>query len=165
MAGNASASTSFAVPLSSLVENASAVVVVEPIESKSQWENGSIATYTHVRIVERVAGTAPDDAWIRTAGGRVGDIGQWVEGEADLRSRSLVFLAQAGSSAKVVGRAQGQYLAVAENGKLVLRPSPDAGRLVARRGEVAKAFPLAGASLDEASRQVREVWTVRHASR
>jgi hypothetical protein len=161
-----SASTSLALSLDSLVDHAAGVALVEPIEATSRWEDGHIVTYTHIRTIERVAGTIPGDAWVRTYGGTVGDLSQWVEGEADLRSRSLVFLrSESTGTLVVVGRAQGQYLATSENGAMVLRSGPLPGHLVSPRGVSTRPYPLAGRSFHDASQAVRDLWQVRHVAR
>lgn len=155
--------------LETVVDNASAVALVEPLESASRWEDNKIVTYTHVRVVETVAGKALVDPWIRTLGGTVGDIVQVAEGEPDLRSRSLVFLRNEGSALVVVGRAQGQYLAASDHGSLVLHAPTFAGNLVhpRRTGTVtpSRSFALAGRSYKDASTTIRSIWEVRHGSR
>lgn len=168
----AQASTSVVLSLEAVVDRATSVALVEPQESTSRWEDGKIVTYTHVRVAENVAGAplAPlGDTWIRTLGGSVGDIGQIVAGEADMRVRSLVFLRKEGEAFVVVGRAQGQYLAPSEDGSLVLRAPRSAGRLLApNRANGAPgptAFVLAGRSYVDATRTIRTLWEARHAAR
>jgi hypothetical protein len=157
----ASASTRMALSLDTLVDYSNAVALVEPLESSSRWEDGRIATYTHVRVTNHVAGSIGGDAWIKTLGGSVGDVGQWVEGEADLGKRSLVFLRAEGNVLIVVGGVQGQYLApVADD---TLRAGAHLGKIISK--SAAKPFALAGLTVSEASASVRKIWEVRHASR
>src|SRR5678815_5242459 len=78
-APRADASVSFTVPMDALVEESSAACVVSPIEAKSVWENGRIATYTRVHVDRLLAGSAANEIWIKTLGGAVGDVGQNVE--------------------------------------------------------------------------------------
>ena len=67
-----------------LVQRASAVAVVTPIEERAVVEDGRIVTYTHVRVDRRVAGAIAEDFWVRALGGAVGRIGQIVEGQPGL---------------------------------------------------------------------------------
>src|SRR5258705_1576393 len=83
-APRADASVSFTVPMDALVEESSAACVVSPLENKSVWENGRIATYTRAHVDRLLAGSASSEVWIKTLGGSVGDIGQIVDGEAVL---------------------------------------------------------------------------------
>src|SRR5438067_5620753 len=84
-APRAEASVSFTVPMDALVEESSAACVVLPLDAKSVWENGRIATYTRVHVDRVLAGSAPSEVWVKTLGGAVGDVGQMVDGEAVLR--------------------------------------------------------------------------------
>lgn len=168
LAPSAEASTSVTLSLETVVDHATSVALVEPREASSRWEDGRIVTYTHMHVVESVAGAQLQEPWVRTLGGSVGDVGQIVEGEADMRVRSVVFLRKEGESMVVVGRAQGQYLAPTENGARVLRAPTFAGKLVQARtssGALLRAFPLAGSTYTEASRTIRALWEVRHAAR
>src|SRR5436305_1965596 len=94
----ASASVAVAASLEDLARSSSVIARVTAVSNESAWEDGRIVTYSRVRIDGIVAGRAPADARelrIRTLGGRVGSIGQLVEGEAAFvaNESSLVFLA------------------------------------------------------------------------
>ena len=70
-----------AIDLSELVRASQIVVVGTAVESHAQWETlgkqRRIVTYTRVRVDQQVAGApASGDVWVRTLGGRVGNIGQ-----------------------------------------------------------------------------------------
>jgi hypothetical protein len=96
VAGRAGASVSLAVSWEKLLQTSTEAVIATPVDSRSAWEGGRIYTYSHVHVDRAIAGTLPagGEAWIRTMGGIVGDIGQQVEGEAELVSGqpSLLFL-------------------------------------------------------------------------
>lgn len=130
----ARASVSRAVRFADLVRAARAADLVTPTEQHAVWENGRIYTYTRVRVDRAIAGDlgAGADAWVRTMGGRVGDVGQIVDGEAALAvgQPTLLFL-QAGPTGayEVTARAQGQFALV--------RPTGDAGAVrLAQSGAV-----------------------------
>lgn len=165
----AAASTSAALPLETLLDRATSIALVDPQESHAIWEAGRIVTYTHVHVAETIAGMPVADTWIRTLGGVVGDVGQVVEGEADLHVRSVVFLRKHDDEVVVVGRAQGQYLAPVENGSIVLRAPSFTGKLEQpRRGSArdpVRTYPLAGRPYADAARALRIMWEARHASR
>ncbi len=119
----AHASVSIAVSWDGLLQESTSAAVVTPFEAHALWENGRIFTYTHVRVERALAGDlAPGtDAWVRTMGGIVGDIGQVVEGEAVLSPgrSALLFLhplSSAGSTPalEVTARGQGQFPVVAD---------------------------------------------------
>jgi hypothetical protein len=160
----AHATTSVLLTLDELVLASERIAVVRATERKSQWEEvaGSrrIVTYTKLEIDQTVDG--PDQAssvWVRTLGGRVGDLGQHVAGEAQLRlgERALVFLARGEGAVVVAGMAQGHFPIVELDGaRPKLAPSPDAGRLLPRRGPSLSAREaLVGKALDEALDGVR----------
>src|SRR4051812_18654164 len=93
----ANASLAGAASLEDLPRSSSGIARVTAEGSESAWEDGRIVTYSRVRVDSVIAGRAPGDARalrIRTRGGRVGDIGQIVEGEAVFSpaESSLVFL-------------------------------------------------------------------------
>src|SRR5512142_2268947 len=90
----ADASVSFTVVLDALTEESSAACVATPIDSKSVWEDGRIATYTRVHVDRVLAGALASEIWVKTLGGAVGDVGQIVDGEAVLRTgqQSVLFL-------------------------------------------------------------------------
>lgn len=165
----AQASVSITLSVDELVQASNAVVVATALERRSQWEDlpsgRRIVTYTRMSIDETVAGDlSRSEVWVRTLGGKVGNIGQQVSGEADLalQTRSLLFLADAddgnGRSITVVtGAAQGHY-PIDESGKEpILKASPDAGTLLHRRGPTLSAAEvLVGKKLDEGRGAVRD---------
>ncbi len=59
------------------------------LEQRSQWEElggaRRIVTYTRLSIDRPVAGQPDGEIWVRTLGGAVGDIGQQVSGDAQLK--------------------------------------------------------------------------------
>ncbi|MDP9149079.1 MAG: hypothetical protein M3O36_03935, partial [Myxococcota bacterium] len=110
----AKASVSIAVTWDGLLRGSAAAAIATPVQSTAVWEDGRICTYTRVRIDRVMAGTMAtgDEAWVRTLGGIVGDIGQLVEGEAalDAGRPSLLFLRSGPVGAfEVTARGQGQF--------------------------------------------------------
>jgi len=182
VAPRAHASVSFTVVFDALVAESNAAVVGTPIDSKSQWEDGRIATYTKVRIDRAVAGsTSANEVWIRTLGGVVGNIGQQVEGEAVLRAgqTSLLFLTWSAGTFVVTARGQGQFPVVPDASNVprlkrnmhagaLLGPNP---RSVARvrsltaspNAVMPAADVLDGKSIDDAVTEIAGAWTRTHA--
>jgi hypothetical protein len=175
--GDASASVSIAVTWEGLLHESAAAAVATPIESRANWENGRIYTYTHVRVDRVVAGEAPlgTDLWIRTMGGVVGKIGQIVEGEAAFADGlpSLLFLRSGpAGSFEVTARAQGQFPVVAATPSAPARVIRNraAGAIFAPPQVVASskttrlaADVLHGRSVDDAVSEVAADWTHIHA--
>lgn len=148
----ADASVAIAATLEDLARASTVIARVTPLDRTSAWEGGRIVTTTRVRVDEIVAGSTGADPrrtrqlHVRTLGGRVGDIGQLVEGEAAFASSepSIVFLAALpplpgppGSLAEpayvVAGRAQGQLLVKRDvQGREIVRVGA-VGELVERR--------------------------------
>lgn len=138
----AQASVAIAMSLDDLARGSSVIARVTPLDHESVWENGRIITYSRVRVDDVVAGSTPSSARevrVRTLGGRVGNIGQTVEGEAALTASepSIVFLAAARSERVtdlvVVGRAQGQLLVRRDaHGQEVVRLG-GVGEIIARQ--------------------------------
>jgi len=93
------------------------VLVGEALDAYCVWEElGSrkhIVTYTRVKASEILAGSDPGEPelLLRTLGGRVGDLGELVPGEAQLvpGQRSVLFAMPAGSALAVTAMAQGHY--------------------------------------------------------
>jgi hypothetical protein len=176
----ARASVSIAVTWDGLLRASTAAAVVTPADATSVWENGRILTYTHVTIDRAVAGpvTTGGDAWVRTLGGIVGNLGQQVEGEAGFSPGrpSLVFLrahpegAQSGTF-DVTARGQGQFPVVAADGQQparVVRSRP-AGMIVPPRIFSPLVEPRLAADIlhdctvDEATRTIQSAWSRLHA--
>jgi hypothetical protein len=138
---DADASVSVAILFDELVHSASAAAVVTAVDQRAQWEDGRIYTHTRIRVDTPIAGQLPPEAWVRTLGGGVGDIGQIVDGEPSLAvgTTSLLFLrpdvdpttkAAEPGRFTVVARAQGQFfIAVGEDGQRRLLRSPSVGAL------------------------------------
>jgi hypothetical protein len=175
-APRADASVSFTVPMDALVEESSAACVVSPIEAKSVWENGRIATYTRVHVDRVIAGSVANDVWIKTLGGAVGDVGQNVDGEAVLRvgRQSVLFLTTFEGSLVVTARGQGQFALVNNHLRknmwagALLAPSPTVlSRIRARTTDAEAATPAAdvldGKTIDEAAPHIAAAWARTHA--
>ncbi|HEY2365847.1 MAG TPA: hypothetical protein VGH87_05645 [Polyangiaceae bacterium] len=177
-APRADASVSFTVPMDALVEESSAACVVSPLESKSVWENGRIATYTRAHVDRVLAGStaSTSEVWIKTLGGAVGDIGQNVDGEAVLRPgrQSVVFLSTFEGSLVVTARGQGQFALVGGHLRknvwagALLAPNPSVlTRIRARTTEAEAISPAAdvldGKTIDEAAAHIAAAWTRTHA--
>ncbi|HLV22757.1 MAG TPA: hypothetical protein VKZ49_17825 [Polyangiaceae bacterium] len=161
--GTAHASVFRAIGLEELVSASDTVLLATPLSSESRWEvvarRRRIVTYTRVRVDEAlVADPKSTEELVRTLGGRVGDIGQVVHGEAVLgvAERSVLFLGRpTEQGARVVtAMAQGHYPLLADpKGALRLRPSPRLGELLERKGQSAVDL-LSGRSLPEATRLI-----------
>ncbi len=128
--GRAEASLSRALTLDELVREASQVVVGTPLEQYSVWEElgGSprVVTYTRLRIERSVVGSPESELWVRTLGGQVNGVGQYVPGEARLRPGrgSLLFLAPLPDGVLgVLGLGQGHF-------ELEASAEPEAPRVV-----------------------------------
>jgi hypothetical protein len=167
---------SIAVLFDELVQGASAVAAVTPVEQAAVWENGRIFTYTRVRIDDLVAGDLRRDLWIRTMGGVVGPIGQMVEGEPSFATgqSSLVFLRELPDRLEVVARAQGQFaIATAEDTAPRLLAPSGLGALLPRSAHVearGASFRFArdvlpGRTLRDASSEIRAAWAAAHATK
>lgn len=171
---DARASVSVTLIFDDLLQRASAVAVVVPVDRRGVWEDGRIVTYTHVRIERLVAGRLPSEVWVRTFGGSVGHIGQIVEGEATFAGAdaSLVFLHPHGEGSApwvfgVVEGAQGQFALVTTEGQ--------GSRLAAAQGVGALVLPppgagkaardvLIGRSLEDAARETNAAWSHFHST-
>lgn len=174
---SAHASVSTAATLEGLVEKAQLAAVVEPVESRSQWENGRIVTYTKLHVVERMGGKSSDDVWVMTLGGTVGELGQSVAGEPGFAKgeRSLVFLRPSSPSAfLVVARAQGQYPLARVDDRVVVTANLRTGTVLPPKQEavrpplapttkVAAHVHLHGRELGDVRNEVKTLWTRLHA--
>jgi hypothetical protein len=174
---HAEASVSLTVLLDELVRESSGAAVVSPIEHHAVWEDDRIVTYTRVRVERVVAGSIAEPVWVRTLGGEVGDIGQIVEGEAQLAAgqSSLFFLRPhldpvtrrpTGAFAVAEG-AQGQFPVVAPaGGKAHLELARDLGALYPPSEAQRKRSPtapiardaLCNRPLEAALRAIVEAW-------
>ena len=112
----AHATTARAVSLQELVQRSSRVARVTALESSARHEDigntRHIVTYTRLRIDEGLLGKSDSETWVRTLGGRVGELGEIVHGEAELalNESCLVFLYQHPDGIEqVTAMAQGHY--------------------------------------------------------
>jgi hypothetical protein len=119
-----------AVTLSELVSLSKHAVVATPGASSSRWETigdrERIVTYTPVRVQYVLDGSAPpNEIMVRTLGGRVGDLGQLVPGEAPMHKDATAALFLEPVATDVFGvsaMAQGHYPVLADaKGTRVLR--------------------------------------------
>ena len=188
LASHADASVSLAVLFDDLVAESATVDVVTPMEARSVWENGRIYTYTRLHVDSAIAGSAGvgSDVWVQTLGGEVGDVGQMVEGEANLAvgKQTLVFLRPASSGVFwVTARAQGQFplrsegvgaaaqLHLLKNGAVgaILPPPPHVVALAQKRAPAVAiaTTPALDALhervLDDAAKEIRAAWARTHA--
>jgi len=178
---DAGASTAVALSVRELASTSDAIVRVTQLAKTSAWEDGRIVTTSKVRVDRVVAGAPPaSELSIRTLGGVVGEIGQYVEGEADLApgEQAVLFVtpvravASTTTTMRVVGRAQGRWSIARDARAQEIVRVRGPGRLVERRGEggagtvraTAKlAASLDGATLDEATSEAAREWSVSHA--
>lgn len=158
------ASLSRAVRVEELVGRSRHVVLGEPLDAYSVWERiggrKHIVTYTRVRTHDVLTGADPKDEelLVRTLGGRVGDLGQLVHGEAQLLmgDRNVLFLMPSSDALAVTAMAQGHYpLARDVSGLERLKRSPVLAELVDETGSAVKL--LNGQSVSEARSLVRRV--------
>lgn len=167
----AEASVSLLLSLDELVAASRMVVVGTPIARESKWEEigggKRIVTYTRVQVDRAVDGQAPGEVVVRTLGGTVGKIGQYVSGEAALSTGTpaLLFLSGDGAALHVTAMAQGHYPVVRDDqGVARLRKSPDAGALLPRRGpQISAQEVLVGTKLEEGEAAVVRVRQARGA--
>lgn len=137
-------------------------MVGEPLDAYSVWEElggrKHIVTYTRVRALELLAGADPkaDELLVRTLGGRVGDLGELVHGEAMLTpgERGVLFVMPALGALGVTAMAQGHYPLLRDSaGTERLRRSPAANELLQEDGSAVKR--LTGLQVSEARALVR----------
>lgn len=189
-AGSALGSVQLSVLFDELLRDSASVGVVSGLEQRSVWEDGRIYTYTRVRCDRALAGDwkPGGEAWIRTMGGVVGDIGQSVSGEPSIGvgTRSVVFLHPGPAGAlEVTARAQGQFPVLLDPVTKVERTvrAPDVGALlppprerVARVKALARAAVtpaatraagevVAGRTLDELAEEIALGWRRTHHAR
>jgi hypothetical protein len=138
-------------------------MVGEPLDSYSVWEQlggrKHIVTYTRVRAHELLAGVDPkqDELLVRTLGGRVGDLGELVHGEAML-TVGVLFVMPTRDALGVTAMAQGHYPLLRDAaGAERLRRSPEASELLDEDGSAVKRFT--GLQVAEARELIRR--TVR----
>lgn len=113
----AQATTARAVSLTELVRRSTRIARATALDSfaRSEEIGGArhIVTYSRMRIDDSIQGPSGEaETLVRTLGGRVGDIGEIVHGEAELtlNETSLVFLmADSNGVELVTAMAQGHY--------------------------------------------------------
>jgi hypothetical protein len=168
---DAAASLDVGVTVTELTGWSTAVVVATTLESTSAWEGTRIVTLERIHVDRLVAGgTKTDELIVKTLGGKVGGLGQIVEGEAELApgTRWMLFLREStDGTSSVTARAQGQFLVSGEEstGQVVFS-SPHLGKLLQRRAAVSlrpAASELAGLSFESAARAIRVAWDKTHA--
>jgi hypothetical protein len=150
--------------LRDLVLKSKSAVLVTPLEKRSSWQTigGSrrIVTETRARVEQLVSGTDPSAAEVllQTLGGRVGNIGQLVEGEAEvaLGEGCLTFLSELEPLVyRVTAMAQGHYPIASEDRGRVLRPSRSLPALLRTRDSAVER--LSGKLVAEGIELVRAV--------
>jgi hypothetical protein len=161
-AAPADAAVARALGIRELVDRSKRVVVATALEQACEWQviGGSrrIVTLTRVRVEELVTGATPEasELMLQTLGGRVGKVGQLVDGEAELvvGENSLVFTREVLTGLYgVTAMAQGHYpIGVEARGK-VLRPSRSLPALIA--GKEAAVERLRNVTLSDALNLVR----------
>ena len=158
------ASVARALPLEELTRRSHHVLLGEPLEAYSQWERigqrRRIVTYTRVRTDDVLAGADPRDSelLVRTLGGRVGELGELVHGEALLRlgERSVLFVMPSQSALAITAMAQGHYpLFKDARGTERLLRSREARELVNEAGAAVQRLP--GLQVSEARSLVRQM--------
>lgn len=158
------ASLARAVGVEELVSRSRHVLVAEPLDAESVWEElgqrRHIVTYHRVRAVEVLAGEDPkhEELMVRTLGGRVGKLAELVHGEAVLNGgeRGVLFVMPARGSLAVTAMAQGHYpLARDKLGAERLRRSPAAVELVQEPGAAVRR--LVGLDVASARSLLRQV--------
>lgn len=116
--GVAGATLARAVTLAQLVGLSQNALVGTATEAFSRWEtvgkSRRIVTYVQIQVTQPIDGRPPAEStlMVRTLGGRVGDIGQLVHGEArfELGAPSVMFVAADGDGVLgVTAMAQGHY--------------------------------------------------------
>ncbi len=156
------ASVARAVPVQELVGRSQHVLVGEPLDAESVWEQigqrRHIVTYTRVRTLELLAGADPrqEELLVRTLGGRVGDLGELVHGEAmfELGARGVLFVMPTRGALAVTAMAQGHYPLLRDSAGIErLRRSPAAVELLGEEGSAVKR--LSGLQVTEARTLVR----------
>jgi hypothetical protein len=159
---HALASLSRAVPVADLVGRSQHVMLGEPLDADSVWEQiggrKHIVTYTRMRVHEVLAGADPkqDELLVRTLGGRVGELGELVHGEArfTLGERSVLFVMPARDALAVTAMAQGHYPLLRDAaGTERLRRSPEASELLNEAGSAVQRFT--GMQVPEARELIR----------
>jgi len=151
--------------LTQLVELSQFALIGTATEAFSRWETVGkarrIVTYVQVQVTQPIDGRPPPERTLllRTLGGRVGDIGQLVHGEArfELGAAAAVFVAPDSDGVLgVTAMAQGHYpLSRASGEEPRLLASPDLPSLVRIDGSAVQR--LVQRTVPEAERLVSDV--------
>ena len=167
--GVASATLARAVSLPQLVGLSRYCLVGTATDANSRWEtvgkSRRIVTYARVQVTQPIDGRPPPEAtlMLRTLGGRVGDIGQLVHGEARfvLDVPMVVFLApDVDGILAVTAMAQGHYpLRKESDGVSRLQSSPDMPSLVSMQGSAVER--LVKRTVSEAEYMVSDIMRTR----
>jgi len=137
-------------------------VLATALSRESTWaqvgDSRRIVTITRARVEELVTGSQPEtsEVLIQTLGGRVGKVGQLVDGEADFTvgETSLVFARELEVQRfGVTAMAQGHYPLALESRGHVLRPSRSLPVLVGPDDSAVR--KLSGVLLPDALRIIR----------
>ena len=151
------ATTARAVSLRDLVARSTRVVLGVPLEGTPRYEQigetRHIVTYTRFRVDELLQGGPQEpEILVRTLGGRLGELGEIVHGEAELalNERCVMFVqAHPDGFEQVTAMAQGHYPMLAdESGTLRLRASRNMPHLIG--GQSSAVAQLTGATLSDA---------------
>jgi len=161
--GAAKAGVARPVALRELVRGSRWVIVGTPLEAIGRWEEVGkarrIVTYHRIRVDRALGSKAPSESelWVRTLGGRVGNIGQIVHGEAELThgEGSVLFLAPSKDGIlEVTAMSQGHFPLLADaRGVQRLAVSPRLSQLVG--GGASAVRRLVGRSVVEADDLVK----------
>jgi hypothetical protein len=143
------ASVARAVRVEDLLKRSRHVLVGEPLEAYSIWErigpSKHIVTYTRIKAHDVLAGQDPDqdELLVRTLGGRVGELGELVHGEAQLSlgARGVLFVMQVDEALAVTAMAQGHYPLKRQSNTERLLRSPAAVELVGEAGAAVERLP------------------------
>lgn len=124
---SASATTMLSVGLPELTRSADTIVqgTVRRVESRWSGDGRRIVTDVELQVSEALKGQPGNSVLVTQSGGRVGDLGQKVSGEASfaLGEEVVVFLERRGVQGfRVLGMAQGKYQ---------VQRSPDGTRVMA----------------------------------
>jgi hypothetical protein len=161
--GAADAGVARPVALRDLVRESRWVIVGTSLEAIGRWEevgkSRRIVTYHRIRIERALGSKAPSETevWVRTLGGRVGDVGQIVHGEAVLaRGEGAVLFLAPGKDGilGVTAMSQGHFPLLADaRGVQRLAVSPRLSHLVGSGASAVRR--LVGRSVVEADDLVR----------
>jgi hypothetical protein len=138
------ASTAYGLTTEELVRRSARVSLGRSVERTTSFMDLAgarrIVTVHRIIEVERIdSDEAPEESWVLTLGGRMGDLGQKVSGEAEIRDGDdfVLFLGRETEASpsvppyrRVIGMAQGAYGLVNESGRRRLHPARNLPNLV-----------------------------------